>query len=81
MVADRGYHSGAVLERVKSYAVRTYIPEKKQAGQRHWEGKTGRDRRCTRIDGGCAAATAKAYCGGAANWWNAALRTATRRAA
>ena len=40
MVADRGYHSGPVLERVKSYAVRTYIPEKKQAGQRHWEGKT-----------------------------------------
>src|SRR6202041_3766229 len=34
------YHSGAVLERVKSYEVRTYIPEKKQAGQRHWEGKT-----------------------------------------
>jgi hypothetical protein len=28
------------LERVKSYEVRTYIPEKKQAGQRHWEGKT-----------------------------------------
>ena len=40
MVADRGYHSGPVLERVKSYEVRTYIPEKKQAGQRHWEGKT-----------------------------------------
>jgi hypothetical protein len=28
------------MERVKSYEVRTYIPEKKQAGQRHWEGKT-----------------------------------------
>src|SRR5271169_2111915 len=40
MVADKGYHSGAVLKRVKSYEVRTYIPEKKQAGQRHWEGKT-----------------------------------------
>ena len=40
MVGDKGYHSGAVLERVKSYEVRTYIPEKKQAGQRHWEGKT-----------------------------------------
>ena len=25
---------------MKSYEVRTYIPEKKQAGQRHWEGKT-----------------------------------------
>jgi transposase len=40
VVADKGYHSGAVLKRVKSYEVRTYIPEKKQAGQRHWEGKT-----------------------------------------
>src|ERR1035437_4948583 len=39
VVADKGYHSGAVLERVKSCEVRTYIPEKKQAGQRHWEGK------------------------------------------
>jgi Transposase DDE domain len=40
VVGDKGYHSGAVLERVKSYEVRTYIPEKKQAGQRHWEGKS-----------------------------------------
>jgi transposase len=40
MVADKGYHSGAVLERVKSYEVRTYIPEKQQAGRRHWEGKS-----------------------------------------
>jgi transposase len=40
LVADRGYHSGAVVERVKSYEVRTYIPEKKQKGRRHWQGKT-----------------------------------------
>jgi transposase len=39
VIADKGYHSGAVVERVKSYEVRSYIPEKKQAGQRHWEGK------------------------------------------
>src|ERR1700690_3048263 len=39
MVADRGYHSGAGLERVKGSEVRTYIPEKKQKGQRHWQGK------------------------------------------
>jgi hypothetical protein len=32
--------SGAVLERAKSYEVRTYIPEKKQAGQRHWGTKS-----------------------------------------
>ena len=41
LVADKGYHSGAVLEQVKELAVRTYIPEKKQAGKRHWEGKQG----------------------------------------
>src|SRR5450759_5043277 len=40
LVADKGYHSGAVVQRVKSYQVRSYIPEKQQKGQRHWEGKT-----------------------------------------
>jgi transposase len=39
MVADRGYHSGAVLEQVKDLDVRTYIPERKQAGKRNWDGK------------------------------------------
>jgi transposase len=39
LVADKGYHSGAVLEAMKSAEVRTYLPEKKQKGQRHWEGK------------------------------------------
>jgi transposase len=41
MVADKGYHSGAALERVKSYQVRSYIPERQQKGQRNWEGKAG----------------------------------------
>src|ERR1022692_3762905 len=41
MVADKGYHSGAVVERVKSFGVRSYIPERQQKGQRHWEGKAG----------------------------------------
>ena len=41
LVADKGYHSGAVLEQVKELEVRTYIPEKKQAGKRHWKGKQG----------------------------------------
>ena len=41
MVADKGYHSGAVLERVKSYQVRSYIPERQQKGRRNWEGKAG----------------------------------------
>jgi transposase len=41
VVADKGYHSGSVLEEMKAAGVRTYIPEKKQAGQRHWDGKEG----------------------------------------
>jgi transposase len=41
MVADKGYHSGAALERLRNYQVRTYIPERQQRGQRNWEGKSG----------------------------------------
>jgi hypothetical protein len=37
VVADKGYHSGAVLVNMQGAAVRTYIPEKKQKGQRHWD--------------------------------------------
>ncbi len=39
LVADKGYHSGAVLQRVKSYQVSSYIPEKQQKGRRNWQGK------------------------------------------
>ena len=39
LVADKGYHSGAVVERVKSYEVRSYLPEKRQKGRRNWQGK------------------------------------------
>src|SRR5215469_8993640 len=39
VVADKGYHSGAVLERVKGDKVRSYIPEKQQTGRRQWQGK------------------------------------------
>ena len=39
LVTDKGYHSGAVVQRVKSYKVRSYIPEKKQKGRRDWQGK------------------------------------------
>ncbi len=38
-VADKGYHSGAVMQRMKAYGVRSYIPEKKQKGRRNWAGK------------------------------------------
>src|SRR6201998_4377733 len=40
LVTDKGYHSGAVVQRMKSYEVRTYIPEKKQKGRRDWQGKS-----------------------------------------
>ena len=36
-VTDKGYHSGAVVKRMKAYSVRSYIPEKKRRG-----GGTGR---------------------------------------
>src|SRR2546422_288396 len=39
VVTDKGYHSGAMLVMLKSAEVRTYIPEKKQKGQRDWNGK------------------------------------------
>ena len=39
VVADKGYHSGGVLVAMKSADLRTYLPEKKQKGQRHWQGK------------------------------------------
>jgi transposase len=39
LVTDKGYLSGAVLKRVKSYDVRSYIPEKRQKGKRRWQGK------------------------------------------
>src|ERR1700686_5562971 len=39
VVTDKGYHSGTVLVEMKSAQVRTYMPEKRQTGQRHWEGK------------------------------------------
>jgi transposase len=39
LVTDKGYHSAATVERVKSYEVRSYIPEKQQKGRRKWDGK------------------------------------------
>jgi transposase len=44
VVADKGYHSGPILEGMKAAGVRTYIPEKKQKGKRHWVGKEGQQR-------------------------------------
>src|SRR5271157_795904 len=39
LVTDKGYHSGAVVERVKSYEIRSYLAEKQQKGRRNWQGK------------------------------------------
>src|SRR5215813_4614414 len=44
VVADQGYHSGPVLKEMHAAGVRTYIPEKKQAGKRHWVGKQDQQR-------------------------------------
>src|ERR1039457_381619 len=37
LVADKGYHSEALEQRMKSYKVRSYIPEKKPKGRRDWQ--------------------------------------------
>ena len=44
LVTDKGYHSGAVVQRVKHYEVRSYIPEKQQQGRRNWQGKAEEQR-------------------------------------
>src|SRR5437870_6937433 len=38
-VTDKGYHSGAVVKRMTTYEVRSYIPEKNPKGRRNWAGK------------------------------------------
>jgi transposase len=39
LVADKGYHSGAAIQWVQESEVLSYIPERKQTGQRNWKGK------------------------------------------
>jgi transposase len=39
LVADKGYYSGAVVKWVGENEVISYIPERKQAGKRNWDGK------------------------------------------
>jgi transposase len=39
LVTDMGYHSSAVVQRMKSYKVRSYIPEKNPKGRRDWQGQ------------------------------------------
>ncbi len=39
LVADKGYHSAAVVLWVEESGVDSYIPERKQAGERNWKDK------------------------------------------
>src|SRR3974390_2081154 len=80
LVTDKGYHSGAVIKRVKRYEVRSYIPEKKQKGQRNWAGKPAEQQAVYANRRRVRGEYARVYCGGAASSSNAASRTATRRA-
>jgi len=41
VVADKGYHKAALLQRLKAQRYRTYIPERRQAGRRRWTDKGG----------------------------------------
>ena len=43
-MADKGYHSGAVLKDLHQQAVRTYIPEPDR-GRRNWDGKAVEQKR------------------------------------
>ena len=43
VVADKGYNKAAMLRRLKEKGYRTYIPERRQKGQRRWTDKGGRD--------------------------------------
>jgi len=43
VVADKGYNKAVLLRELKEKGYRTYIPERRQKGQRHWTDKGGRD--------------------------------------
>src|SRR3954452_9941172 len=44
VVADKGYHSGDVLEHLEEQHIRSYIPEPDR-GNRHWQGKEAEQKR------------------------------------
>ncbi len=43
VVADKGYHKASTLRALRDDGVRTYIPERKQRGERHWKSHGGRE--------------------------------------
>ena len=53
LIADRSYPSGAVLERMKGYEVRTYIPERNKKGGGTGRAKASSSRWCSRIESEC----------------------------
>ena len=80
-VTDKGYHSGAVVKRMKGVRDAHLHSGEETEGTAELGGQRLKNKKqCMRTGGGCGASMAKVYCGGAANWWSAASRTATRRA-
>jgi transposase len=43
VVGDKGYHKASTIQHFADEGVRTYIPERKQRGQRHWRMTGGRE--------------------------------------
>jgi len=79
LVADKGYHSGAAIQWVQESEVRSYIPERKQTGQRNWKGKQAERRAVEALATESLETTANSYCEDAASLSNAVSLTATRR--
>ena len=43
VVGDKGYHKASTIQHFADEGVRTYIPERKQRGRRHWQETGGRE--------------------------------------
>jgi transposase len=43
LVGDKGYHKASTIQRFAEEGVRTYIPERRQKGRRHWRRTGGRE--------------------------------------
>jgi len=65
----------------RSWACKVSWAEQPNQGDVTGRASWRNNRRYTKIGGGCAAATARVYCGGETSWWNAALHIATTQAA
>jgi hypothetical protein len=72
LVTATSYQSGAVVQRMKSYEVSTYIPEKQQKRRRNWQGKADKQQAAYQNRGGCEATTASVCSGDLVRWPSAA---------